>query len=106
MVAIDLKTSVALRALGAGPGSAAAAHCVDAMPAGRPIPRDPDAALFTCELAYLFGCSPRKLEQLRVKGGGPPFVKDGRSTRYIRGLAMEWRAQHLRRSTSDAGEAA
>lgn len=88
------------------PGSDVGLHVIDAMPAGRPIPQDPDASLFTCELAYLFGCSTRKLEKQRVKGGGPPFVKDGRSTRYIRGVCLEWRAQQLRKSTSDRGEAA
>ena len=44
-------------------------------PAGRPIPEHRDSLLVTSETAFLLGLSPRTLEALRVRGGGPPFVK-------------------------------
>ena len=78
----------------------------DPEPAGRPIPRDPDALLFGAEMAYLLGLSVRTLEGLRLRGGGPPYVKFGRSVRYGRRDGLAWAAGKLRRSTSDRGEAA
>jgi hypothetical protein len=47
----------------------------DPEPTGRPIPRDPDALMFGAEMAYLLGLSVRTLEGLRLRGGGPPYVK-------------------------------
>ena len=38
---------------------------------GRPIPEHPAAMLTTIQAATVLGLSPRILEQLRVKGGGP-----------------------------------
>jgi len=73
-------------------------------PAARPIPRDPDALLFGVEMAYLLGLSVRTLEGLRLRGGGPPYVKLLRSVRYRRGDGLAWAAGKLRRSTSDRGE--
>ncbi|MGH7122115.1 MAG: helix-turn-helix transcriptional regulator [Acetobacteraceae bacterium] len=78
----------------------------DPEPAGRPIPRDPDALLFGAEMAYLLGLSVRTLEGLRLRGGGPPYIKLLRSVRYRRGDGLAWAAGKLRRSTSDRGEAA
>jgi hypothetical protein len=78
----------------------------DSEPAGRPIPRDPDALLFGAEMAYLLGLSVRTLEGLRLRGGGPPYVKLFRSVRYRRGDGLAWAAGKLRRSTSDTGDAA
>src|SRR5690242_668632 len=86
--------------------SAAATHVADPEPAGRPIPRDPDAVLFTAEAAYLAGLSPRTFEKLRLAGGGAPFVLLGRAVRYRRGDLLDWIAKHARRSTSDHGQAA
>src|SRR5579862_2169048 len=80
------------------------AGIVDAEPAGRPIPRDPDVLLFGAEAAYLAGLSVRTFEALRLRGGGPPYVKLGRAVRYRRGDVLAWTAAKLRRSTSDSGE--
>jgi hypothetical protein len=82
------------------------AGIADPEPAGRPIPRDPDALLFGAEMAYLLGLSVRTLEGLRLRGGGPPYVKLLRSVRYRRGDGLAWAAAKLRRSTSDCGDAA
>jgi predicted DNA-binding transcriptional regulator AlpA len=82
------------------------AGLADPEPAGRPIPRDPDVLLFGAEAAYLAGLSVRTFESLRLRGGGPPFVKLGRAVRYRRGDVLAWAAGKLRRSTSDTGEAA
>lgn len=88
-------------------GAEAAAHVADAMPAGRPIPQDPEALLFTAEAAYLLGLSARKLEQMRIAGGGPPFLRlTKRALRYRRGELVNWCGQRGRRSTSDHGQAA
>ena len=73
-------------------------------PAGRPLPCDPDALLFTSEAAYLTGLSVRTLEALRLRGGGPPFVAFGRrAVRYHRRDLMAFIESHRRRSTSDPG---
>jgi len=82
------------------------AGLADPEPAGRPISRDPDALLFGAEMAYLLGLSVQTLEGLRLRGGGPPFVKFQRSVRYRRGDGLAWAAGKLRRSTSDRGGAA
>lgn len=82
------------------------ARLSDPEPAGRPIPHDPDALLFGAEMAYLLGLSVRTLEGLRLRGGGPPYVKLLRSVRYRRGDGLAWAMGKLRRSTSDRGEAA
>jgi hypothetical protein len=57
-------------------------------------------------MAYLLGLSVRTLEGLRLRGGGPPYVKLLRSVRYRRGDGLAWAAGKLRLSTSDRGEAA
>lgn len=88
-------------------GAEAAAHLTDTMPAGRPIPRDPEALLFTSEAAFLIGLSARKLEQMRVAGGGPPFLKvTKRALRYRRCDLVKWCERQTRCSTSDRGQAA
>ena len=83
----------------------AALHAADAEPAGRPIPQDPDALLFTAEAAYLRGQSPRTLEKERVAGGGCPFALLGRSVRYRRRDVLEYIERQIRCSTSDRGPA-
>ena len=57
-------------------------------------------------MAYLLGLSVRTLEGLRLRGGGPPYIKLLRSVRYRRSDGLAWAAGKLRRSTSDRGEAA
>jgi Helix-turn-helix domain len=83
-----------------------AAGVADPEPAGRPIPRDPDALLFGAEAAYLLGLSIRTLESLRLQGGGPTYCKLNRSCRYRRADVLGWAAERIRRSTSDRGQAA
>jgi hypothetical protein len=61
-----------------------------------------DDALDTAAAAQFLGCSPSKLNKSRVTGGGPVFVKDGRSVRYIRRDLIAYRDARKRRSTSDA----
>ncbi len=79
---------------------------IDLELAGRPIPRDPDALLFGAEAAYLAALSVRTFEALRIRGGGPPFVKLGRAVRYRRADVLGWAAGKVRLSTSDTGKAA
>jgi hypothetical protein len=40
------------------------------------------------------------LAKMRMRGGGPPFVKIGRSVRYPVRAGLEWMALHARASTS------
>ncbi len=77
-------------------------------PAGRPIPQDPDAALYETEAAHLAGPSVRTLQALRLRGGGPVFFYAGskRAVRYRRRDVLEWIEQRIRRSTSDPGPVA
>jgi hypothetical protein len=72
-------------------------------PCGRPIPTDLDAALYEAEAAELLGVSVRTLQARRVRGGGPPYHKDGRSVSYTRRTLLEHRRERLRHSTSDPG---
>ena len=74
-------------------------------PAGRPIPRHPDALLFTAEAAFLLGLSPRTLEALRLRGNGPPFLAlTPKAVRYHRGDLEKWIEARRRVSTSDPGK--
>ena len=76
-------------------------------PAGRPIPEHRDSLLVTSETAFLLGLSPRTLEALRVRGGGPPFVKVTRkAVRYRRCDIDAFIEARRRKTTSDPGPAA
>ncbi|MER2250003.1 helix-turn-helix domain-containing protein [Methylobacterium sp. NI91] len=60
--------------------------------------------LFTTpEAAQELGVSPNHLEKLRVTGGGPEFIKLGRSVRYEPTALQAYVAARRRRSTSDQG---
>ena len=73
-------------------------------PAGRPIPRDPDALLLPSETGFLIGVKERTLEAKRLRGGGPPFIRiSRRCVRYRRQDVLDWIAERRRRSTSDPG---
>ena len=73
----------------------------NAGPAGRVIPNDPQALLYPTEMAELVALSPRTLESLRVRGGGPPFVRLGsRAVRYPRGAGLAWAMSRERVNTS------
>lgn len=47
----------------------------------------------------------RRLQQLRQRGGGPPFIKIGRRVLYDWTDIQEWLNRQKRISTSDAGPA-
>ena len=53
------------------------------------------------EAAKLLRLSERTLERLRVQGGGPLFVKCGRSVRYREVDLERWIAQRVVSSTSE-----
>jgi excisionase family DNA binding protein len=53
------------------------------------------------EAARLLRLSERTLERLRLQGGGPSFVKCGRSVRYRESDLDAWIAARVIGSTSD-----
>lgn len=53
------------------------------------------------ELATRQRRSVKTLQADRLKGGGVPFVKLGRSVRYRLSDIMDWEDAHVMRSTSD-----
>ena len=73
-------------------------------PGGRPLPEHPGALLYTVEAAFLLGLSPRTLEALRLRGGGPPYIQvTPKAVRYRRRDLDAWLDARRRRSTSDPG---
>lgn len=54
------------------------------------LPCNPDALLNERQAAMLLGMSARTLQEWRYRGGGPKFVKTGRSIRYRRRDLMAW----------------
>ena len=57
----------------------------------------------TEEAARLLGVSAGYLNNLRVKGGGPSFIKIGTRVSYDQSDLVDWLASRKRSSTSDAG---
>jgi len=55
------------------------------------------------EAAKLLRLSERTLERLRLTGGGPSYVKCGRSVRYRQADIDAWVAQRVVASTSAMG---
>jgi len=74
-------------------------------PAGRPLPTDPDALLYPVEAAYLMALSDRTLEGLRVRGGGPVYVRLNRAVRYRRADVVAWINARCFASTSATSNA-
>jgi hypothetical protein len=73
-------------------------------PGGRPLPVHPDALLLTIEAAFILGLSPRTLESLRMRGGGPPFIAvTPKAIRYRRRDLEAWISDRQRVSTADSG---
>jgi predicted DNA-binding transcriptional regulator AlpA len=70
-------------------------------------PDDPDyldRLLNEKEAAEFLGYSIRALQNWRLRGGGPRFVKvSSRSVRYRRRDLLAWIEEHLRSSTSESG---
>lgn len=58
--------------------------------------------LTTKEAAQHIRCAPITLAKLRCSGGGPPFLKLGRSVRYALADVDAWLATKRRLSTSQA----
>ena len=59
--------------------------------------------LTTQQAADYLGMSKSTLEKLRVKGGGPRFIKRGRSVVYLVAHLDAWDEANTRASTSDVG---
>jgi hypothetical protein len=58
------------------------------------------------EAAALIGFTPRFLQERRLRGGGPRFVRvSARAIRYRPVDLESWAAERLRLSTSDSGVA-
>ncbi len=73
-------------------------------PSATPLPDRPQDMLTTTQAAGVLGLSPRTLEQLRVKGGGPGYFALGkRAIRYRRHALEIWLNARRRKSTSDPG---
>ncbi len=73
-------------------------------PSAHPLSDHPQAMLTTTQAADVLGLSPRTLEQLRVKGGGPDYFALGkRAIRYQRHALNTWLNARRRKSTSDPG---
>ncbi len=73
-------------------------------PSAHPLSDHPQAMLTTTQAAGVLGLSPRTLEQLRVKGGGPEYFALGkRAVRYRCHALESWLAGRRRVSTSDPG---
>ena len=53
------------------------------------------------QLADKTGISPRTLQKWRWEGGGPPYIKLGRSVRYRLSDVLEWLDERTFESTSD-----
>ncbi len=70
----------------------------------RALPDNPALLLKEGEVASILCVSVRTLQALRLKGGGPPFVKIGRLVRYISGQLRAWVEDRIMRSTSDEVE--
>lgn len=66
--------------------------------------QDPERLLRETEAADFLGFSVRALQNWRIRGGGPVFVKVAtRSVRYRRLDLIAWVQAKLRTSTSDMG---
>lgn len=71
---------------------------------GYPDPVAPDLFVTEARAAELLSVNPRTLQQWRLRGGGPPFVRiSSRCVRYRWRDLLAWTEQHLRSSTSDFG---
>jgi len=60
--------------------------------------------LTTSAAGDVLGLSPRTLETLRVRGGGPAFIKLGSSVRYEPQALQDWIDANRAVSTSDTHE--
>jgi hypothetical protein len=71
-----------------------------------PIPADDNALMDEVAGAAFLGLTRRALQNFRLNGKGPVFVKIGaRCVRYRKKNLMEWSEAKIRTSTSDQGQA-
>lgn len=68
------------------------------------MPADLEAAISEGLAAEFLGLSVRTLQAKRVRGGGPDYIKIGRSVRYRKKDLIDYLDRHSTASTS-AGEA-
>ncbi|GAA0547909.1 putative DNA-binding transcriptional regulator AlpA [Rhizomicrobium palustre] len=62
-----------------------------------------DRLLRPRDAAVMLGLSESTLAKMRLSGGGPEYLKLGRSIRYTRKSIDAWVTARARRSTSDTG---
>ena len=60
-----------------------------------------NGAVDAVEASLILSRSKSALATLRCRGGGPPFIKAGKSVRYIRRDLLEWLYEHRVHSTSE-----
>ena len=53
------------------------------------------------QFARTTGIPESTLAKMKMRGGGPPYVKIGRSVRYSVSLGLAWMEAHTRRHTSE-----
>ena len=63
-----------------------------------------DEAVDTPEASRISNTPKATLETMRVRGGGPVFLKLNKRVHYTRRALFEWRAAGRRTSTSDPGQ--
>jgi predicted DNA-binding transcriptional regulator AlpA len=62
---------------------------------------EPSSLLTAKEAANLLRLSTSFLAKARMRGDGPPYVKLGRSIRYVEGALFQWMKSNQRLSTSE-----
>ncbi len=67
---------------------------------------DPHTLLNEAQTAAFLSLSMRTLQAWRVRGGGPVFIRAGRSIRYRRSDLLSWIEANAATSTSEADSAA
>jgi hypothetical protein len=67
-----------------------------------PTPADPDAGCNEMQAALFLGVSVRTLQAWRVRGGGPRYLKIGRTVRYQRRELVAFQQANTVSSTSEA----
>lgn len=72
------------------------------MPGAAALNADPDAAYNETAAASFLGVSVRTLQAWRVRGGGPRYLKIGRSVRYQRRSLTSFQQECSVSSTSEA----